>query len=101
MVRPELQAWSHELRSVLIERHDPERVFRYFDLFHAQHPQLLDRIAGDAALLSRVATVFRLSRFLSEELLRHPDWAWTTDPFARALSAADYQDRFNAFLHGA
>jgi glutamate-ammonia-ligase adenylyltransferase len=43
-------------------------------------------------------TIAKLSRFLFEELQRHPEWLFEIDETERALSAEDFRNRLHTFL---
>ncbi len=77
---------------------DPERVSRYFDEFQTRHPDTLERVALDTDRLKWLTLVFSSSRFLSEELMRHPDWILNLDAISRALARDEYGARLTAFL---
>jgi [glutamine synthetase] adenylyltransferase / [glutamine synthetase]-adenylyl-L-tyrosine phosphorylase len=68
--------------------------------FRAHHPEIFKQLQGDKARLSWLSTIANLSRFLSEELLRHPKWLWEIDEIERTLSVEDYKIQLNAFLQG-
>ncbi len=77
---------------------DPERVRKYFEDFSERHPALLKQLANDKDRFRWLALVFASSRFLSEEVLKHPNWIGETGDLLRALSRQEYHDRLTAFL---
>ena len=79
---------------------DPERVRRYFEEFQNRHPAALRRIADNGDQLVWLTCIFGVSRFLSEELLRHPDWILDVGEVDQTLSCSDYSDRLENFLRG-
>ncbi len=82
-----------------IERsNDPERVSKYFEQFETRWPGTFERVVLDADRLHWLALIFSSSRFLSEELMRHPDWILTLDTVSRSLSRDEYGARLTAFL---
>jgi glutamate-ammonia-ligase adenylyltransferase len=77
---------------------DPERVSKYFEEFEMRHLDTLERVALDADRLQWLALIFSSSRFLAEELMRHPDWILTLDTVSRSLSREEYGARLTGFL---
>ena len=53
----------------------PERSLQYFVRLRERQPAAFDRLLRSTAGLRHLVAVFSHSRFLSEELLEHPDWA--------------------------
>jgi glutamate-ammonia-ligase adenylyltransferase len=53
----------------------PEEGLRYFARLHEQQPSWFQRLTRSTAGLRNLIAVFTHSQFLSEELLRHPEWA--------------------------
>ncbi len=53
----------------------PERCLQYFVRLRERQPQAFDRLTRSAAGLRHLVAVFAHSRFLSEEILEHPEWA--------------------------
>ncbi len=79
---------------------DPERVRKYFGELRERHPNALTQIMRDSVRLRWLAMIFSSSRFLSEEVLRHPEWVLEIGDVARPLSQADYRERLSIFLEG-
>jgi glutamate-ammonia-ligase adenylyltransferase len=77
---------------------DPLRVSRYIDEFAARHPSSFDLLAGDPERARWLPTVFGCSAFLSEEILRQPEWLANITDFHQQLTANDYKDRLADFL---
>ncbi len=77
---------------------DPERVSKYFDEFQMRHPDALEQVVLDSDRLKWLVLIFSSSRFLSEELLRHPNWILTLDTVWRPLSCDEYGVRLTGFL---
>src|ERR1039457_2402610 len=80
---------------------DADRVAQYFGAFAAQHPAPLADLSTDPDRLLWLATIFRLSRFLSDECLRHPDWIWEIADLDRPYSVVEYRARLASFFAGA
>jgi [glutamine synthetase] adenylyltransferase / [glutamine synthetase]-adenylyl-L-tyrosine phosphorylase len=75
---------------------DAKRLAHYLKEFGERHPATLQSLPPDRLVWLQV--IFAASRFLSDELLRHPDWISTLGPIDCDLSLADYQKRLRAFL---
>ena len=54
-------------------------------------------MSRDETRLSWFSTIANLSRFLSEELLRHPEWLLEIDGIERTFSSKDYKNRLSTF----
>ena len=80
---------------------DADRVAQYFGAFAAQHPAPLADLSTDPDRLLWLATIFRLSRFLSDECLRHPDWIWEIADLDRPYSVVECRARLTSFFAGA
>ncbi len=77
---------------------DPERAARYFEDFSSRHPKVATALEGDTERLLWLSTIFSFSRFLAEELLRHPEWLFSITDVHRPLSVAEYRDRLALFV---
>ena len=77
---------------------DPPRVARYLDEFAAQHRAIFDQLAADPERAPWLATLFGCSGFLSEELLRYPEWLSTVADLHQQISTQGYKQRLQAFL---
>lgn len=83
----------------LIDRSaDPPRVAQYLEEFGTRHRAIFSALAQDGEVLRGLAAIFACSRFLSEELLRHPDWIVQPKPLHNFLSLGDYKTRLQEFL---
>src|SRR5690349_16230801 len=79
----ELAALAPHLPSAVQNRFDlllatspaPEQGLQYFARLREQHPGAFDRLTRSAVGMRHLVAVFTYSRFLSEEILEHPDWA--------------------------
>lgn len=78
---------------------DPERVSRYISEFLSRRAETLDLLGSDPGRLHWLITIFNFSRFLSEELLFHPEWLFTVSEIDRPFSVADYNERLSGFLN--
>ncbi len=75
-----------------------DRVAQYVAEFSTQHSELWDQIADDPQRSLWLVAIFGYSHFLSEELLKHPEWLETVTAFDRPLSFAEYYHRLEDFL---
>ncbi len=78
---------------------DPERVRKYFDEFERRNPQVFDKLLhADDERLRWLTCVFSASRFLSDVLLRNPDWILDIGDVTCVLSREDYCERLRGFM---
>ncbi|MBV9764878.1 MAG: hypothetical protein JOZ48_08535 [Acidobacteriaceae bacterium] len=94
-----LQEFRDKLQTLIDSSIDAERVSHYVAEFSSRHSDALQQLADDPERLSWLITIFSFSRFLSEELLRHPDWLRTLEQIHRPLTLHDYQSRLDVFLN--
>src|SRR5438094_6801176 len=79
----EMGELSRELPPVTANRLDlllsaapaPEQGLQYFTRLHERQPSWFQRLTRSTAGLRYLIAVFTHSHFLSEEILRHPEWA--------------------------
>ncbi len=91
-------ASASRIQSFVDNSPNPERVARYVAEFFSHYPELREEIEDDPRRSRWIVTTFAFSHFLSEELLRHPEWLATGADFERPLDTADYSRRLEAFL---
>ena len=53
----------------------PERGLQYFVRLQERQPAAFERLTGSIAAIRHLTAIFTQSRFLSEEILEHPEWA--------------------------
>lgn len=75
---------------------DPRRLAHYLEEFGGRHAALLQSLSPER--LAWLQVIFASSRFLSDELLRHPAWIASVGPLDSDLSLADYKQRLRIFL---
>src|SRR5437899_2197138 len=80
-------------RQAAQETPDPDRVERYLVEFHTRHPELSARLEHEREQLHWLATVFLLSRFLSKEVLSHPELIFQIPDVHSTFSAEAYRER--------
>ncbi len=77
---------------------DPLRVSRYIDEFALRHRSSFELLAADPERARWLPVIFGCSAFLSEEILRQPEWLAHITDFHQQLTAEDYKDRLAGFL---
>ncbi len=84
-----------QIESLLAASPDPDRALHYLASFRERQAAAFRRSLGAAPQLQSLIAVFSYSQFLSEELLRHPEWlddiadlyrVFTPEKYARSLS---------------
>jgi glutamate-ammonia-ligase adenylyltransferase len=89
------------LRSLLSSSPDPDSALNMLVRMREERPEAFDRLASSVAGLTFMVSVFSFSRFLSEDVLRHPEWleelAGSSD-MDRVLSVEDYEEKLDALL---
>ncbi len=91
--------WNRVAR-LIAESPDPQRASRYFDEFANRNPAIFARLDDDPDRQRWLACVFGLSAFLSEEIIRRPEWILDIADIKRTSSFADYEARLQGFLSG-
>lgn len=89
------------VRSLLAVCPDPDEALHYLDRLRQERPDAFRRLVASAAGLPYLITVFSFSRFLSEEILKHPEWIEELvgqEEMHRMLSAEEFQERLERFL---
>lgn len=95
------EALQARLRSLLAACPDPDEALHYLDRLRAERPDAFRRLSASPSGLPYLVTVFSYSRFLSEEILKHPEWIEELAGSAemhRMLSAEEYEERLEQFL---
>src|SRR5581483_4994170 len=87
-----------QVESLLAASPDPDQVLQYLAAFIERHPEALDNAAASPSGLQHLTAIFGWSRFLSEELLQHPDWLETIDDPGRVWAARDFAAALRAIL---
>src|SRR6185437_487101 len=87
-----------QLRALIESSTDPKRVAQYMSEFTSRHGHLSDAISKDAGRVKWLIAIFSSSRFLSEELMRHPEWILAVDQLESTLDSKEYKSRLDAFL---
>ncbi|MBV9081844.1 MAG: hypothetical protein JOZ62_04150, partial [Acidobacteriaceae bacterium] len=95
---PTVASTLHHIEDLIESSPDADRVMQYLTDFFSRHPDLWDEIADDARRSRWLATIFGYSHFLSEELLRHPEWISSVTAFERPLGLSEYHERLEEFV---
>lgn len=77
---------------------EPKAAQRYLESFQELHPDSFDRLCATASGLQYLIAVFSHSRFLSDAILRFPDWIESlvnTADLYRVLSAEEFKLRLD------
>ena len=92
---------QESMRYLLSSAPDPDGALYWLEHLHAAKPQVFHNLIRNPAQLQYLIAVFSYSRFLSEELIQHPEWL---DEFAslgeihRYLSAEEFRDKLELQL---
>ncbi len=96
---PEL---SLQRLAVLIESSpDPDQAVHYLNRFHAESPEGFDHVMAAPGGLRFALTVFGYSSFLSEAVIRNPEWLVQTAQsrdLHRVLRRDEYEERLGRYL---
>jgi glutamate-ammonia-ligase adenylyltransferase len=91
-----IQAGEH-IATLAAAAADPERSSRYLRELEHRHPALFTQIAHDEERAQWLVAVFSFSHFLSEELLRNPQWLLEIADIHRTFTAGEYSSRLAQF----
>lgn len=94
-------ATQERLRLLLSRSADPDSVLHYLRRLLDQKPAAFQRLAVSPALLQYLVAVFSQSQFLSEELLKTPEWVETLGAHGdlhRVVSPGEYMERLERSL---
>lgn len=70
----------------------------YIDRFASENPSVLDAISTDPERSGWLSVIFSYSHFLSEEILRHPEWILSLADVHGSLPIRGFQQRLEIFL---
>src|SRR5258708_7468279 len=90
-----------KLKFLLDSSADPDGARHYLARISQEEPDAFARLSTSDAALQNLIAVFSHSRFLSEEILQHPDWVESlvaSPDLFRVLSAEEYEQKLEAFL---
>ncbi|MDQ6698816.1 MAG: glutamine-synthetase adenylyltransferase, partial [Acidobacteriota bacterium] len=89
------------IKALLEAAPDPDEALHFCDRFRREAHEAFDQVLENPTALTYALTIFSYSRFLSEAVIRHPDWLLdltSSGEMHRVLSAEEYEERLNAFL---
>jgi glutamate-ammonia-ligase adenylyltransferase len=89
------------IRSLLVACPDPDVVLHMLGRLQEEKPEAFDRLTASVAGLPFLVSVFSYSRFLSESVLKNPEWIEDlirSGDMERVLSAEEYEQRLEALL---
>jgi len=100
-----LPAFLAERAAILVKHSaDPRSVYSGLAALKQRHPDAFQRLIHSPAGLQFLIAVFSHSRFLSEEVLQHPEWIdqlRASGDLHRVLSADELRAKLAEFLDGA
>jgi len=88
------------IQALLAAAPDPDEALHFLEQLRQGNPAAFNRISSVTALLRCLIATFSYSRFLSEAVLRHPEWLLqAADPATlhRMLSAEEFTERLRQF----
>ncbi len=97
-VPPEVQTG---IRSLLVSSPDPDLALHMLGRLQEERPEAFDRLTASVAGLPFLVSVFSYSRFLSESVLRSPEWIERlirSDDMDRVLTVEEYEQRLEGML---
>src|SRR4051794_20043566 len=99
---PEAPETQNRAREILVSASaDPETAARYLDAFESQHSGIAARLISSPSGLQALVAIFANSRFLSEELLQHPEWMvelTTSQELHRSVPASEMSAGLESLL---
>src|SRR5260370_20466388 len=87
------------IESLLASSPNPDVALHFLDSFQERQPEAFQQAAGAGPRLQYLVAVFSHSRFLSEELLQHPEWLDDVADLDRVFSAEKYARALSLFLN--
>lgn len=88
------------IHSLLASMPDPDEALHFLERLREESPAGFDHITSSAAALRCLIATFSYSRFLSEAVLKRPEWllqAADADDLYRVLSVEDFAERLAQF----
>jgi glutamate-ammonia-ligase adenylyltransferase len=95
------EAIAHRMQVLVASVPDPDQAVHYLDRLRTENLAWFGRISNSPAALGYLITIFSYSNFLSDEVLRHPEWLvelTTSGDLHRALVTEDYTRRLAVFV---
>jgi glutamate-ammonia-ligase adenylyltransferase len=91
---------SARIQALVASVPDPDQAVHYLERMRKENPAWFSRFTVAPNALGYLITVFAYSNFLSEEVLRHPEWLLdltTSGDLHRTLTLDEYRSRLAAF----
>src|SRR5215469_14114892 len=95
------EAIAARIQVLLASVPDPDQSLHYLERFRVENPAGFDRITKSPVALGHLITIFSYSTFLSEAVLRHPEWLLqltASGDLDRVLPADDYAQRLGTLV---
>src|SRR5260370_20298543 len=87
------------IESLLASSPNPDVALHFLNSFRERQPAAFKRAVDAGPRLQYLVAVFSHSRFLSEELLQHPEWLDDLTDLDRVFSAEKYARALSMFLN--
>ena len=87
-----------QVKVLLASAADPDAAIHYLVSLRQQQTDAFARLLQTPSALKYLITVASFSRFLSEEILQHPEWLEEVAGMSRVLTASEYKKRLGKFL---
>jgi len=94
------ESTSARIQALVASVPDPDQAVHYLERLCKENPTWFSRFTVASNALGYLITVFSYSNFLSEEVLRHPEWLLdltTSGDLHRVLPPDEYEHRLAAF----
>lgn len=94
------ESTSTRIQALIASVPNPDQAVHYLERLRKENPAWFSRFAVAPTALGYLITVFSYSNFLSEEILRHPEWLFdltTSGDLHRILPPDEYERRLAAF----
>ena len=95
------EAALSRIHTLLAASPDPDQALHFLERLREQSPAAFEEIANAPVALRYLVAIFSYSTFLSEALLRYPEWAMelaTADDLDRVLTQEEFSGRLLRFL---
>src|SRR6202041_2326527 len=87
-----------QIKVLLASAADPDAAIHYLVSLRQQQTDAFARLLQSLSALKYLITAASFSRFLSEEILQHPEWLEEVAGMSRVLTASEYKKRLRKFL---
>jgi [glutamine synthetase] adenylyltransferase / [glutamine synthetase]-adenylyl-L-tyrosine phosphorylase len=87
-----------QLKVLLASSADPDAAIHYLVSLRQKQTDAFTHLLRTPSALKYLITAASFSRFLSEEILQHPEWLEEVSGMSRVLTASEYKKRLGRFL---